>query len=102
MEIHENDFVLESISDDSDRFNLRFYKRVKKRDTGEYAIEPGDPLYGLTLSHALQKIAHHRVAKKYEEANISLKEFLKEYQLAYREIVKLCRESLPENFDTGE
>lgn len=102
MNIVESDFTMKPSNADSSRFDLIFNKRVKKRDTGEYAIEPGDPLYGLTLSHALQKIAHHRVAKKYEEANISLKEFLREYQLAYREIVKLCRESLPENFDTGE
>ena len=102
MEIHENDFVLESISDDSDRFNLRFYKRVKKRDTGQFETELGDPLYGLTLSSALCRIAHHRVAKKYEEENLTLRKFLKEYQATYAEIVKLCRETLPENFDTGE
>ena len=102
MTIVESDFTMKPSNSNSDKFDLVFNKRVKKRDTGEYAIEPGDPLYGLTLSHALQKIAHHRVAKKYEDANISLKEFLKEYQLAYREIVKLCRESLPEKFDTGE
>ena len=102
MNIVEPDFTMKPCSSDSSRFDLIFNKRVKKRDTNEYAIEPGDPLYGLTLSTALIRIAHHRTAKKYEEANISLKEFLKEYQLAYREIVKLCRESLPEKFDTGE
>lgn len=102
MEIHENDFVLESISNEDARFNLRFYKRVKKKDTGQYEKELGDPLYGLTLSSALMRIAHHRVAKKYEEENITLRQFLKEYQLAYNEIVRLCRETLPEDFDTGE
>jgi hypothetical protein len=102
MEIHENDFVLEPISNEDARFNLRFYKRVKKKDTGQYEKELGDPLYGLTLSSALMRIAHHRVAKKYEEENITLRQFLKEYQLAYNEIVRLCRETLPEDFDTGE
>lgn len=102
MEIHENDFVLEPISNEDARFNLRFYKRVKKKDTGQYEKELGDPLYGLTLSSALMRIAHHRVAKKYKEENITLRQFLKEYQLAYNEIVRLCRETLPEDFDTGE
>lgn len=102
MNIIEPDFTMKPSGQDSDRFDLIFNKRVKKRETGEYVTEPGDPLYGLTLSNALCKIASHRVAKKYEEANISLKEFLKEYQIKYREIVKLCRETLPENFDTGE
>ena len=102
MVITEPDFTLKPISDDSDKFDLTFNKRVKKRDTGKYEIEPGDKLYGLTLSHCLCKIAHHRTAKKYEEDNITLKEFFKEYQKNYEELVKLCRESLPENFDTGE
>ena len=102
MIISEPDFTMKLCSADSDKFDLIFNKRVKKRDTGEYAIEPGDPLYGLTLSSALSRIAKHRVAKKYEEDNISLKTFMKEYQLAFHEIVKLCRECLPEKFDTGE
>lgn len=102
MRIQEPDFIMEPVDETSDLFNLVFYKRVKKRSTGNYELELGTPLYGLTLYSALQRIAKHRVIKKYEEANISLKQFLKEYQLAYKEIVKLCRECLPENFDTGD
>lgn len=102
MRIEEKDFFMELSDETSARFDLCFYKKVKKRDTGQYAIEPGDKLYGLTLSSCLNRIAHHRTAKKYEEENITLREFLKEYQKNYREIVKLCRETLPEDFDTGE
>ena len=102
MVITEPDFTLKPISDDSDKFDLTFNKRVKKRDTGKYEIEPGPTLYGLSFVHCLNRIAHHRTAKKYEEANISLKEFLVEFQKNYREIIKLCRETLPEKFDTGE
>lgn len=102
MKIVEQDFIMEPSDETSGRFDLCFIKKVKKRDTGQYALEPGDKMYGLTLSHALMRIAHHRVAKKYEEDNITIKAFIKEYQRSYEEIVKLCRESLPENFDTGE
>lgn len=102
MRIEEKDFFMELSDETSARFDLCFYKKVKKRDTGQYAIEPGDKLYGLTLSSCLNRIAHHRTAKKYEEENITLREFLKEYQKNYREVVKLCRETLPEDFDTGE
>jgi len=102
MRIEEKDFFMEPSDETSSRFDLCFMKKVKKRDTGQYAIEPGDKLYGLTLSSCLNRIAHHRTAKKYEKENISLREFLREYQNNYREIVKLCRETLPENFDTGE
>lgn len=102
MKIVEPDFIMEYSGSDSNRFDLTFMKRVKKRDTGKFEIEPGNTLYGLTLSHCLNKIVHHRTAKKFEEENVSIKEFLKEFQCQYKEVVKLCRESLPEKFDTGE
>ena len=59
-------------------------------------------IYGLTLSSCLNRIVHHRTNKKFAEDNVTLKEFLKEYQKNYADIVKLCRETLPEKFDTGE
>ena len=93
---------MEPSGPDSERYDLTFMKRVKKRDTGNFEIEPGNTLYGLTLSHCLNRIAHKRTARKYEEDNISLKELFKEFQKNYKEIVKLCRETLPEKFDTGE
>lgn len=102
MVITEPDFTLKPISEDSDKFDLTFNKKVKKRDTGKFEIEPGPTSYGLTLSRCLHLIAHHRTAKKWEEDNITLKEFLIEFQKNYREMVKLCRETLPEKFDTGE
>ena len=102
MKIVENDFIMEPSDDTGARFDLTFMKRVKKRDSGKYEIEPGPPLYGLTLSSCLNKIAHRRTAKKFAEENLTLKEYLKEFQLNYKEIVKLCRETLPEKFDTGE
>lgn len=102
MEIVEKDFIMKPSGDDSQFYDLTFMKRVKKRDTGKFEIEPGDTLYGLTLYHCLERIAKKRTAKKYEDDRITLKEFLVEYQKNYREIVKLCRETLPEKFDTGE
>ena len=102
MKIVEPDFIMESASSDSERYDLTFMKRVKKRDTGKFEIEPGSTLYGLTLSHALNRIVHHRTAKKWEDENTTLKEFLKEFHKNYKELITLCRETLPEKFDTGE
>ena len=102
MKIVEADFIMELSSPDSDRYDLTFMKKVKKRDTGKYEIEPGNTLYGLTLSHCLNKIAHKRTAKKWEEDNVTLKEFMKELQRNYNELLKLCKEEPPEKFDTGE
>lgn len=102
MVITEKDFIMKPSGEDSDFFDLTFMKRVKKRDTGNYEIEPGDTLYGLTLSHCIRKIAKKRTAKKFKDDNITLLEFLKQFQKDYQELIKLCRESIPEKFDTGE
>ena len=102
MKIVEPDFILERSGPESERYDLTFMKKVKKRDTGKFEIEPGNTLYGLTLSHCLNKIAHHRTAKKWEEENTTLKEFLKEFHNQYNLLLRLCRESAPEKFDTGE
>lgn len=102
MTIEEKDFVLEPVSNDSNLFDLRFYKKVKKRDTGKFEIELGDPLYGLTLSSALQRIAMRRTAKKYEEENITLFTYLKELIRNQAALRKLVGDETPENFDTGD
>ena len=102
MKIVEPDFIMERSGPDSERYDLTFMKKVKKRDTGKFEIEPGNTLYGLTLSHCLNKVAHHRTAKKWQEDNVTLKEFLKELNKNYKELLKLCKESPPEKFDTGE
>ena len=92
MKIEEPDFTMVPSSKVSNKWDLTFMKRVKKRDTGNYEIEPGDTLYGLTLSSCLRRIAHHRTAKKYEEENINLRQFFKSYLESYKEIIKLCKE----------
>ena len=101
MKIVEPDFILEP-SGSGSCYDLTFMKRVKKRETGKFEIEPGPPLYGLTLTHALSKIVHHRTAKKWGEDNATLKEFLKELDKNYKELLKLCKDIPVEKFDTGE
>lgn len=100
MQIVEKDFTLEPT--DSSSFNLTFNRKVKKRDTGKFEIEPGPTQYGLSLSTALMRIARHRTAKKYEEQNITLFEYLKDFQKSYKEIIKLCKDTLPEKVNYGD
>lgn len=102
MQIVETDFILKPSSEGSNFFDLTFYKRVKKRDTGKFEMEPKDTLYGLSLSSALIRIIHNRTQKKFEEDNITLFEFLKEFQSQYKQLIALCHESMPEKFDTGD
>ncbi len=101
--IKESDFILKpSISDSYCFWDLTFYKRVKKRDTGKYEMELGNTMYGIPLSNALTKIAYHRTAKKFNEDNIRLFDYIKALDESYKEILKLCKEKSPEDFDTGE
>lgn len=102
MQIIEKDFIMTPSSSTSDLFDLRFIKKVKKRDTGKFEMEPGDPLYGMTLASALRRIAHKRTNTKFEEDNVTMMEYLKELNRQYAIIVKLCKDSLPEKFDTGD
>ncbi len=76
MEIVFEDAVITPVSDDSPLFDLRFYKNVKKRETGEIVRELGSPLYGLTLYSAIKRIAHFKTSKKYKEAVVELKEYV--------------------------
>ena len=102
MEIVFEDAVITPVSDDSPLFDLRFYKNVKKRETGEIVRELGSPLYGLTLYSAIKRIAHFKTSKKYKEAVIELKEYVRELRLEEERLRKYLNEQLPEKFDTGE
>lgn len=92
MTITEADFTLKPSSGCVDRYDLTFNKRVKKRDTGQYAIEPGDTLYGLTMPSAIRKIVHHRIAKKYLEDNITLMQFITEWKVSIKNLNQLFNE----------
>lgn len=102
MNIVGSDFIMKPASEDSNFYNLVFMKRVKKQDTGKFAIEPGDTLYGLTLSSCISRIVRKHVAKKYADENVTLIEYLKALDKEYKEVIKFCKDEIPEKFDTGE
>ena len=102
MEIIFEDCVLSPVSDDSELFDLRFYKKVKKRETGKFEKELGSPLYGLTISTVINKIASYRKNQKYKESVVELKQYLKELVEERRKLRNYFMETPPEKFDTGE
>jgi hypothetical protein len=102
MEITYEDAVLTPVAEDIPLFDLRFYKNVKKRDTGQVERELGSPLYGLTLYHALKRICSYKMNKKYQEKTIELKQYIKELRQEEEKLRKYLNEQLPEKFDTGE
>ena len=102
MEITFEDCVITPVADDSPKYDLRFYKSTKKRDTGEIVKELGSPLYGLTLYSVIKRIASFRTSKKYKDSVIELKKYVAALVKEERELRKYLMEELPEKFDTGE
>lgn len=102
MEIVYEDAVLTQVAEDSPLFDLRFYKNVKKRETGNIERELGSPLYGLTLFSAIKRICSYKMGKKYQEKTIELKQYVKELREEVEKLRKYLYEQIPEKFDTGE
>ena len=102
MDIIFEDCVMSPVSDDSPLFDLRFYKKVKKRETGKFEKELGSPLYGLTLFSAIKRIASYRTNTKYKDKVVELKEYVNELVKEQKILREYLMEKLPENFDTGE
>ena len=92
--IVEPDFILKPVNEAGYFFDLTFMKRVKKRDTGKIEVEPGETRYGVPIFHAFNAIACHKTLKKFGERNITLKEYLVEFDKIYREIAKMVHEYL--------
>lgn len=102
MEITFTDCVLTPTSEDSIFYDLRFYKKVKDRETGEFKTELGSPLYGLTLNGALRRIASYRTNKKYKEQVVELKTYVQDLRSEIKQLREYLYEEKPEKFDTGE
>ena len=102
MEIVFEDAVLTPVAEDSPLFDLRFYKNVKKRETGQIERELGSPLYGLTLYSAIKRIASYRTNTKYKDQVVELKKYVNELRKEEEALRKYLMEKLPEKFDTGE
>lgn len=98
MRIVEPDFILNSCGE---LFDLIFYKKVKNKETEKVEIKPYVAAYGCSLASALNRIVRHRVKSIYESESPCLLEALNKIIEQQNIIIKLCKESLPENFDTG-
>lgn len=100
MRIVEEDFIMEPCS--LGLFDLTFLKKVKN-ENGEIEIKKCKPSYGCSLSSCINRIIKHRIRTKFESESLYLLDALKEIIKMEKEIVvNLCKEPLPEKFDTGE
>lgn len=100
MRIVEKDFIMEPLG--NGLFDLIFLKKVKNEETGKIQIKPSKAAYGCSLASCIKRIKNHRIGTLFESESKYLLEALKEIIKLDKEFIKLCKESLPENFDTGE
>lgn len=89
MKIEEKDFILESISETSNLFDLSLLVKINKGKSNERE-EMSKPLYGLPLSTALKHIAHHRAVNKTGDVT-TLKDYITEYKNAVKTLEDLVK-----------
>ena len=100
MRIVEKDFIMTPCS--YGLFDLTFIKKIKKEDSNEFELKEVKAGYGLTLATCIRRIISRRFKTAYEGESPYLLEALKKIISLEEELVKLCKESLPEKFDNGE
>lgn len=100
MRIVEEDFIMEPCG--LGLFDLTFKKKIKDKKTGEIQIRNCKPIYGCSLASCIRRIVRFRLNSKFESESIYLLDALNEIIRLDNEIINLCKESPPENFDTGE
>lgn len=74
-------------------YDLTFTKLVHKR-SGELAEEPGDTCYGIPLSKVKLYITTVETQNRFGDKNVTLEEYIKEFNKAYKEVCKLLKKTL--------
>ena len=100
MRIVEKDFILTPIS--YGLFDLTFIKKKLNEEGKVEIVRDKKPVYGASLASCIKRISRHRANSKFNSESVYLYDFLKELVKSNNEILKLCKEPLIENFDTGE
>lgn len=100
MRVVEEDFIMEPCG--WGLFDLTFLKKVKDAETGEVQIKPSKAAYGCSLASCIKRVKKYRMGTKFESESVYLLEALKEIIKLDKEFIKLCKECIPEKFDTGE
>lgn len=90
MIIEEDDFRAEQIADDSIFWDLNLIKTKKKRD-GTIVEEFGNTIYGMPLDSVMKRIVANRIARKYKDEAITMKQYLEDWK---KEMEKLSNLSL--------
>jgi hypothetical protein len=84
------DFILKKVSEDSPHYNLTFMRLVHKR-SGDVVQEPGDTIYSISLDWAKNRITHVETINRLGDKDISLNEYLLEFNKSYKEVCELLK-----------
>lgn len=84
-------FDLERTDTVPERYDVTFYKLVHKR-SGDYVEEPSEKFYEVPLKDIKREIILRELSTKLED--VSLKEFLIEYNKCYDEVCELLKKIL--------
>lgn len=87
MKIEESDFRLETVSENTERFDLELIKTVNKGKENERQ-EFDNAGYGLTLESALKRIIHSRIERNHPEV-LTLKKYLALYKKYLNDLKEL-------------
>lgn len=83
------DFILKKVNN---AYNLTLIKEVKKRN-GSIAKEQGDILYTISLDLVKNILSHIKTQSKLDN-DISIQEYIFEYNKSYKEVCELLKKIL--------
>ena len=89
MVIEEKDFKLTPVSDSSINFDLELLYKVQPREK-EARMEFKNVAYGISLGHAVRRIAQYRVTQKHKNEAITLLTYFKEFKEELDSLKALC------------
>ena len=89
MIIEETDFRLIPISEENPMFDLELLYTVRPKGKEERQ-EFKNVAYGISIDHAIRKIAHYRISCKHNDEAIKLLTYFKEFKEELDSPKKLC------------
>lgn len=89
MVIEEKDFKLIPINDSVPKFDLELLYTIQPKGK-EARVEFKNVAYGISLEHAIKKIAHYRVCHEHNEEAINLLTYFEEFKRELDSLKALC------------
>lgn len=89
MIIEEKDFKLTPVNDSSTIFDLDLLYKIQPRGK-EARFEFKNVAYGISLDHAVHRIAQYRISQKHKDEAITLLTYFKEFKEELDSLKALC------------